>query len=82
MMLRAIDIVLVTKDADGHSRTRNTGEFDSSRETLVTLRIIILEADLELNGLQKVPLLGVVGIVQEFLYVRTHTGDLLSVRCQ
>lgn len=31
---------------NGHAWSRDTGQLDSARETLVTLRIIILEADL------------------------------------
>jgi hypothetical protein len=47
----------VTKDAHGHVRTRDTRELDSARETLVLLRVIGLETDLELNGLTKLALL-------------------------
>jgi len=50
-MLGSIDVVLVTKNADGHTRTRDFGELDGTGETLVTLGIIVLEADLEFDGL-------------------------------
>ena len=43
---------------DGHAGAGNLGKADSSRETLVTLRIIILKADLELDGLEEISLLG------------------------
>lgn len=49
VVLGAIDIVLVTEDADGHAWPWNLWELDGSGETLVTLGIIILQADLELN---------------------------------
>lgn len=57
-MLGTIDIVLVTQDADGHVGTGHRGQLDGARETLVTLRVIVLEADLELDGLEEVSLLG------------------------
>ena len=50
-MLGTIDVVLVTENADGHVRAGNSGQLDGARETLVTLGVIVLEADLELNGL-------------------------------
>ena len=31
---------------DAHARTRDTRELDGARETLITLRVIVLEADL------------------------------------
>ena len=55
--------------------TGNSGELDSSRETLVTLGVVVLEADLELDGLEEVPLLGLVGVLKELLDVRTNAGD-------
>lgn len=50
-------------------------ELDSSGETLVTLGVVVLEADLELDGLEEVPLLGLVGVLEELLNVRTNAGD-------
>lgn len=49
---------------DAHARTRNGWQFDGSGETLVTLRIIVLEADLELDGLEEVSLLLVQRVVK------------------
>ena len=43
---------------DAHSRAGNDRKADSSRETLVTLRIIVLEANLEFDGFEEVTLLG------------------------
>jgi hypothetical protein len=37
---------------------------DGARETLVLLRVVVLEADLEVNGLQKLPLL----VLDRFLF--------------
>ena len=36
---------------DGHVWARDNWELDGARETLVTLRVIVLQADLELDGL-------------------------------
>jgi hypothetical protein len=49
-MLRSVDVVLVTEDADLHVRSGNRRQLDSARETLVTLGIIVLETNLELDG--------------------------------
>lgn len=56
-VLGTVDIVLVTQDADAHVGARDRGQLDGARETLVTLRVIVLEADLELDSLEEVPLL-------------------------
>ena len=49
-VLGTIDIVLVTEDADAHVRAGDSREADSAGETLVTLGVIVLEADLEPAG--------------------------------
>jgi hypothetical protein len=67
MVLGAINIVLVTEDADGHARAGDGREADSSRETLVTLGIVVLQADLEFDRLQEVALLGLIAVLEEFL---------------
>jgi hypothetical protein len=67
VVLSAIDIVLVTEDADGHARAGDGREADGSRETLVTLGIVVLQADLEFDRLQKVALLGLIAVLEEFL---------------
>lgn len=59
---------------DAHVWARDDRETNGSRETLVTLRIIVLEADLEFDGLEEVTLLGLEGVGKEFLYVGTHSG--------
>jgi hypothetical protein len=50
---------------DAHIWARDLWKLDSSAETLITLGIIVLEADLELDGLQEISLLGVVAVVQQ-----------------
>ena len=57
------------------TRTGKGGELDGSGETLVTLGVVVLEADLEFDGLEEVPLLGLVGVLEELLNVRTNAGD-------
>lgn len=59
---------------DAHARTRDGGQLDGSRETLVTLGIIVLEADLEFDGLEEVSLLLVQGVVEKLLHVLAHSG--------
>jgi hypothetical protein len=74
-VLGTIEIVLVTNDANAHTRARNVGKADGAGETLVTLRVIVLQTDLELDGLEEVTLLGVLGVVQKLLDILTHSGD-------
>jgi hypothetical protein len=46
----------------------------SSRETLVTLRVIVLKANLKFDGFEEVSLFGLERILKELLDVRTHSG--------
>jgi hypothetical protein len=50
------------------------GKADSSRETLVTLRVIVLKANLELDSFKEVSLLGLQRVLQELFDVCTHSG--------
>ena len=64
------------KDApDGHPGTGHSWKFDRAAEPLVSLGIIVLEADLEFDGLEEVSLLRFDGIFKELLDVRAHSGD-------
>lgn len=74
VVLSTIDIVLVTENTDSHVGARDGGKLDGSRETLVTLRVIVLEADLELDGLEEVPLLGLVAVLKQLLNVCTRSA--------
>jgi len=60
---------------DGHSRAGNDRETNGSGETLVTLRIIVLEADLELDGLEEVSLLGLVRVLEKLLNICSDAGN-------
>jgi len=55
--LSTIDIGSISKNADGHSWTGNMRELNSSRETLVSLRIVIFQTDLKFDSLNEVSLL-------------------------
>ena len=59
---------------NGHARAGNLWELDGARETFVTLRIIVLETDLEFDGLEEVAFLLVCGVVEEGLDVLAHSG--------
>jgi len=55
-LLGTIYVGGISENADGHARARNVGKLDSSRETLVTLRIVVLETDLEFDSLDELAL--------------------------
>jgi len=55
-LLSAINIGGIGKDTDGHAWTGDIREFDSSRETLISLGIVVLETNLKLDGFHKVSL--------------------------
>lgn len=74
-VLRTVDVVLVTENADGHVRAGDLGELDGAGETLVTLRVVVLEADLELDGLEEVALLLLIAVLEQLLHVLTHASD-------
>jgi hypothetical protein len=59
---------------DGHVGAGDDRETNGSGETLVTLRIIVLEADLKLDCFEEVPLLCLEGVLEKFLDVGTHSG--------
>lgn len=59
---------------DGHVWARDDRETNGSGETLVTLGIIVLEADLEFDGFEEVSLLGLRGVLKELLDIGTHTS--------
>lgn len=65
---------------DGHVGAGDRRQLDGARETLVTLRVIVLQADLKLNGLEEVSLLGLVGVLQELGDLRPDIS--CSMSCQ
>jgi len=74
-VLGTINIMLITENADAHARAGNDRESHGSGETLVTLGIIVLDADLEFDGFEEVSLLGLERVLEERLDVGTHSGD-------
>jgi hypothetical protein len=55
-------MLLVTKDAHGEVVTGNVLQLDGSGETLVLLGIVVLESDLEVDGLPELRRLDFVGL--------------------
>jgi len=47
----------ITEDADLHARAANVRKLDGTCETLITLGVVILKADLEIDGLHELALL-------------------------
>jgi len=45
---------------------------DGSRETLISLRVVVLQTDLELDGLDEIALLLAIGFSKEFLDRAPH----------
>jgi len=56
-LLGLVAVKGITENADGHLGAGDVGETDGTRETLVTLGIVVLESNLELNSLNEVTLL-------------------------
>jgi hypothetical protein len=56
-LLGLIAVKGITENADGHLGARDVGETNGARETLITLRIVVLETNLELDSLEEVTLL-------------------------
>ena len=73
--LSTVDIGGIGENAEAHTRTRDMGKLDGTRETLVTLGVVVLEADLEFDGLVEVSAL-VLGSLNELLEGVTHAGHL------
>jgi len=71
-LLGAIDVGSIGENANRHTRTRDIGKLDGSRETLIPLGVVVLETNLELDGLDEVALLLAVGIGKEFLDGAPH----------
>ena len=64
----------ISEHADLHLGTRNMRQFHRATETFVLLRIIVLEADLELDSFEEVSLLGLERVFEKLLDVGTHSG--------
>ena len=71
-LLGAINIVLVGKNANGHARAGNSWKFNGSRETLVTLGVVVLETNLKFDSLHKVALFLAVGFSKQLFDGAPH----------
>ena len=70
--LRTVNVGSVGKNAERHARARNVRKTHRTTETLVTLGVVVLQTDLEFNGLVEVtPLL--LGALEEVADGRSHT---------
>lgn len=72
--LGSVDIESITEDTDGHVWSWDLRQLQGTRETLVSLRVVVLQTDLQLDGLQEVSLLGLVREFQQLLDVFTNVG--------
>lgn len=52
-----LHVLRIAKHADLHLGARDVGQLHGATETLVLLRVVVLEADLELDGLCELPVL-------------------------
>mmetsp|Transcript_5183 Transcript_5183/g.5938 ORF Transcript_5183/g.5938 Transcript_5183/m.5938 type:complete len:237 (+) Transcript_5183:173-883(+) len=66
-LLGLVAVDLVTEDAELYTRLAGLGEPDGATETLVALGIVVLEADLKLDGLHEATLLGFHRVLQHSL---------------
>ena len=62
------------KIPDAHSRPRDPWQLDGARETLITLGVIVLETNLQLDSLQEISLLLIERIIEKGLHIRAHSG--------
>jgi len=56
-LLGLVAVKGITENADGHLGAGDVGETNGTRETLITLGIVVLESNLELDSLDEVTLL-------------------------
>merc|ERR1711915_625400 len=77
--LGLITVLLISQKANFEFRTWHMFELDGSRETLVLLRIVVLEANLKVNSLSKLTLLvsssrknSLNALVESFFWNLTH----------
>lgn len=65
LLLTLVDVLLIGNDHDADLGLARVGEDDGTTETLITGRIVVLETNLELDGLQEIALLGFEGVLEE-----------------
>lgn len=67
--LGSVDIESITEDTDGQVWSWADWQLQSTRETLVSLWVVVLQTDLQFDGFQEVSLLGFVGVLQQVVNV-------------
>ena len=70
----SVNIESITEDTDGHVWSWNLWKLQGTRETLVSLWVVVLQTNLQLNSLQEVSLLGLVGVGKDVLNVLSNLG--------
>merc|ERR1719151_154313 len=86
--LGLIAVLLVAEHAHGELRTRHVSQLHSAGESLVLLGIVVLEADLQVDGLHELAFFGLLGMLEHlghalkegFFRYFTHVGDMTSAR--
>merc|ERR1712032_897094 len=68
--LGLVHVLGVGQDAELHPRSGREGKLDGTAETLVLLRVVVLQTNLKLDGLGKLSVL--------FLALREHVRDVLA----
>lgn len=79
-VLRSIYVVCISEYTYRHLWTRNLRHLHCSRETLVSLRVVVLQADLKFYCFREVSLFCGASI-EHFLYIVTYTVDPLRLAC-
>ena len=67
--LGLITVESITENTDGHTGTSDVGKLDGTRETLITLGIVVLQTNLEFKGFSELALLfsrGSLNLVNNF----------------
>jgi hypothetical protein len=80
--LGLVTVESITEDTDSHTGTGNVGELDGTRETLITLGIVVLQTNLEFDGFSE--LTGLLGgssldLVNDVSDTRSAN---LAIKCQ
>jgi hypothetical protein len=80
--LSLVTVESITEDTDSHTGTGNVGELDGTRETLITLGIVVLQTNLEFDGFSE--LTGLLGgssldLVDDLSDARSAN---LAIKCQ
>lgn len=73
--LSSVDIESITEDTDRHVWSWASWQLQSTGETLVSLWVVVLKTDLQLDCLQEVSLLGLSGVLEDLSDVLSDLGS-------